>query len=135
MEGIGTPTPKEETELSPSGEFVETEEQQQDVKASDFLKGNTRQEGELYCDYKARLYWEKMLSKQYFGGRTIWVGAQRGEARNPERRLRDSKKKLRKNAQKERVRLIREAQGVLTPEQVKCLNRKRKKAFIRACEK
>lgn len=43
------------------------------------LIGNTRQEGELYCDYRCRLYWENLIRKRYLQGRLagqmIWHSA------------------------------------------------------------
>ena len=32
------------------------------------LIGNIRQPGELYCDYKCRLYWENLIRKRYLQG-------------------------------------------------------------------
>ncbi len=44
----------------------------------DFI-GNTRQDNELYCDYKCRLYWENLIRKRYLQGRLagqmIWHSA------------------------------------------------------------
>jgi hypothetical protein len=137
---IGEPTNLEELEEKVE-EHIDTEQVEvvdpQQATVSDYILGNTRLEGELYCDYKCRLYWEKILSKRYHAGRQIWNSRQQGEIRNTEkitgeRKL--SKSRIKKDNQKERVRKIREAQGVLTPDEVKCLNRKRKKAFLRACE-
>ena len=45
------------------------------------LIGNTRQEGEIYCDYRCRLYWENLIRKRYLQGRLagqmIWHSATR----------------------------------------------------------
>jgi len=107
----------------------------EDKTVSDFLKGNTREQDELYCDYKCRLWWEGRLRKQYFQGRSIWIGRDKGEARNPERRLRDSKKAIQKREERERVDAIRETQGKLEAKDVECRNRKLKRAFLEACNK
>jgi hypothetical protein len=104
-------------------------------KTSDFFIGNIRQEGELYCDYRCRLYWENYLKKRYISGRSIWDSATRGEVRNMDRRNRNSKARIKKDRYNERVHKIRETQGVRTPNQVKSLNRERKKFFKEACNK
>ena len=100
-------------------------------KALDYLAGNTRQDGELYCDYKCRLFWEKQLHKRYLKGKSIWIGRDRGEIRNMDRLTRTSRKSRKVDARKE----LRSEQGKLAPEDVRCWNRKRKRQFIEACDK
>ena len=127
--GIGTPT-------APSGGVVEqdvvsTETPNTEVpKASDYLAGNIRQDNELYCDFKCRLHWEKRLTKQYFKGHQIWVGRDRGEARNPERRLRDSKLKIKKNEYNERVRKYQESMGKRTVDELNTTKKIKKELAI-----
>lgn len=81
---------------------------------SDVLDGNIRQENELYCDYRCRLFWEKYLRKQYLNGRTIWKSRERGEARNMERKNRNSKLRRKKDAYNARLRELSEQQGKRT---------------------
>ncbi len=97
------------------------------AKVSDYYIGNIRQEGELYCDYKCRLYWENKLMKQYLHGKTMWEGKGRTMV-NLERKRRVSKKRTQKDAQIERKQALSESQGKRTPEQVRYWNRKRKQA-------
>ena len=130
--GIGTPTAPSATcdhvyHLHNEQEVVNTETPNpQTPKASDYLAGNVRPDSELYCDFKCRLHWEKKLLKQYLHGRSVWVGRDRGEARNPERRLRDSKTKIRKNAYNERVRKYQESMGIRTIKELNTTKRIKK---------
>jgi hypothetical protein len=142
--GIGTPTPADRNAetlsggVLPEGEIVvESQEVQEDREAlaSEYILGNVQLENELYCDYRCRRWWENQLLKRYLKGRTIWKASDRGEVRNPKRNSRDSKLRRKKDAQLERVQDIRQAQGILTPEQVKSWNRKAKKKFIRNSER
>jgi hypothetical protein len=100
-------------------------------QASDYLLGNERQEGELYCDYRARMYWQDLLKKQYFAGRQIWVGKDRGEIHNMERLNRTSRK-LRKVEERKAKKV---EQGKRAPKDVKCRNKKSKRQFMEACKK
>lgn len=128
--GIGTPT-----EVLPEGEVVvedvadgsDVVAEPKEPKATDYITGIIRQEGELYCDYRCRLYWEQQLLKRYLAGRSIWVGDQRGEARNPMRKHRDSKQRLKKNDQSERKQAIRESQGKRTADTLNTTRKARKR--------
>ena len=73
-------------------------------KASDYMIGNTREEGELYCDYRARLYWEGRLKKRYFKGRAIWIGKECGPMYNTDRMTRTNKKLRKIEARQEAKR-------------------------------
>lgn len=34
-----------------------------------------RREGELYCDYRCRLWWVNRILKHYLKGRVVWPGS------------------------------------------------------------
>ncbi len=82
-----------------------------DMKISEHLKGPVREEDEIFCDYRCRLWWEKMAMKQYMGGRTIWIGSEKGPAHSTDRMERSNKQRNRRDARKEYIKGVREAQG------------------------
>ena len=81
------------------------------IKATDFIRGPAREEGEIYCDYMARKHWERLVMKQYLYGQTIWIGVEKGPMYNLDRKTRRNKSRNKKDARKARLEEIRSAQG------------------------
>ncbi len=114
---IGVPVEKYQEVVEDGKEFVYEADappvptKPEDVLLSDHLKGNKRLEGELYCDYRCRLWWENLAIKQYSAGRTIWIGKERGPMYNLDRVDRSSKTRNKKDAYNDRIDEIHNNQG------------------------
>ena len=104
QEAIGTPVTSAGMEVQYNPTPYEAPPKPEINTVSDILQGNTRQEGELYCDYRARMYWEGRVKKQYFAGKTVWIGKERGEIHNIDRLTRTNKKRRKIEAREERKR-------------------------------
>jgi len=102
---------------------------------SDYIKGPIRQENESYEDYRSRLKLENKIKRVYLKGNTVWNSQLKGEARNPKRKFRKSKNRVKKDTYNTNVYTLQYKVGLRTPEEVECLNRKKKKDFIEACKR
>lgn len=110
-DGNDSVLPQEVVEYTPLEQPEQQEIDLSKVRLSDHMKGPVRLEDELFCDYRCRLWWEKLALKQYQGGKTIWVGAQKGPMYNIEKSQRSNKGRNKKDAYNQRVEDLRKEQG------------------------